>query len=303
VERKDKATFGRQLARTKTAKGLAMMEELRATPQQRQRREEAILAALKALEEADEDSSPICAFPSIPSPDPPGKASDFVAWLEELIARQPVREVAIYDRVSSRNNHSEKIAARREPFCRLVEGMGVKIATRADGTRLIFGEQGGSGWVKDFEWSFLIEAMRVAGERGIPLVAPCISRFLRSSEFHCIDRPDAQPSEAELKSLKQMADSFGVQLATWLHPDSTPEDDRQFLAWLSKQSTGHFGGRPKKRGRPRREESRNQSRWLDMVEDLLDRGLWDRAVVEQIAGNAGVSVRTVYRWIKTVRGE
>jgi hypothetical protein len=224
------------------------------------------------------------------------RGSDYIPSLKELMSRRPVTEIGFFDRVSSRNEAVEKLEDRRGPLLRLAESHGVKVAIGIDRKHLIFGEVG-SGWV-DGPRHTLYAALRAAEEHGgIPLVAPCITRFGRSKRFHSIDRPNAQLSKGELDELVGIAESYGVPLATLLHPASTPEQERQFLAALSKEGTGRVGGRPEKRGRPCLGDTRNKANWESRLRELVKSGCCVSEAVKQIAEEAGVRIRSAYRWV------
>jgi hypothetical protein len=220
----------------------------------------------------------------------PGKASDYIHWLKDWVKAHPlVTAVVLYLRVSGRTQKWTNNLRVQEDWCiAQLRILGVTVIA-------VFREVG-SGYA-DARLTYAA-AVDCAREHGVPLVALCTDRLLRSEDFSTKSNRYVQPSVAEYERLTAIA--RGVTLATildpdmpWDRPDSEDgETTHQYQTKLG-QAVKSKGGRPKKNRtesgakKAIRERQQPKLRWLLRV------GYSERQIVAALH----VPRRTIRRWV------
>lgn len=204
-------------------------------------------------------------------------------------------EVGLYVRTSSRSYWHRKVASQTVGLQALVKESGFNIAKPDDGSLFIVAgwETGRADNVNERE--LLQEAIETSRILGVPLVAVCVSRFLRSSNFHAIVCNDAVPTNKEVRRLKRWLD--GVTLAVVFPPNTTSlRDEEDALRIIGSETSNHWGGRSRtERVVGTSEEKRN--RWLENVLEMRKNG----ATLGEIARNTGIKKSTIQKWLDRKR--
>lgn len=162
--------------------------------------------------------------------------------------------VSLYDRVSGRNQEGN-LKSRLQHFRKEVEALGHEVA----------GVYTDIGSGKELDRPGLTEAL----DAGLPVIAPCFSRFLRSAHYHAHFRPDARPSKEEIKRLIKKAG--GTPLHTLADPDSTPSQDESFLRDLKGKGSAGYAKERKKRFREKAIALRREGRSFRDIARIVSR--------------------------------
>ncbi|MBA3481315.1 MAG: helix-turn-helix domain-containing protein [Pirellulales bacterium] len=207
---------------------------------------------------------------------PAGKASNYISPLN--LPRGS--KVVLCCRVSGYEQHrTEKLARQVAALRREAEQRGlivIDVVTHV-----------GSG----IDPSWLADAAVLAERLGATLVAETTDRFIRSSRYSKVVQ-DAQATEADLGQLRLF--TYGVPLATLLHPAASPAQVRSYQRKRGQRATGRRGGRPVV-PTPGYKKLRRERRWA-VVARLHRRGLSLRSIADW----TDVPEATVRRWLKAV---
>jgi hypothetical protein len=254
-----------------------------ATRRERERREWLYRQAKQRAREAERSIDHTLDQPANPS-------EHGILSLDDLLKTQPVPEIVVYDKVSTRG---QSLTARMEATCRRIEARGVRVAAT-------FGSKQESGKTLDpAQRPELIKARDEALERGCPVLAPAFSRFARNRDYHAYFNADARPTVAEVKALVKLMK--GVQLVTLNDPDAAPPDDEAFFRVLKAEATGGRIGRPPKAETDLGRRARRKLKCEPQILKLRRKGLSYREIARKLAQESRVRVShiTVRKWIKT----
>ena len=154
----------------------------------------------------------------------PGKASRFIRHLKVYLRKHPALAAVLYGRVSSGPQESSgNLLSQMWRLRRKCRKLGIQIVSEFEETC--------SGWVLDGERDQLIAAVKCAKEHeaktGVHTVVLAVSvdRFLRSKSFNSQVRPNARPTDAEFRKLREL--TGGVPLLTLLRPNMPPGRGRR----------------------------------------------------------------------------
>jgi len=211
--------------------------------------------------------------------DIPGIPSKYIFWYPTHLKKYPNASYVLTARVSGRDQHRKgKINA---------QCWNLWDAASTDGGRLIKGfKEVGAGWEKVSKRR-IMKAAKYAKMHNACLLAESVARLLRSVNYSFHDQ-DKQPTDAELKSF---VDELDVPIATYLHPDASPEETRAFETKRGLRYTQAKSGRPKKLKPGHKKKRREELR--PVVLKLHDEGNSYR----QIEAKTGVKVSTAREWI------
>lgn len=214
----------------------------------------------------------------------PGKASDYIDHIEDLVKEYPGLPVVLWCRVSGRmqdyKGDLEEMKARDRQE---LEKLGTDIV--GDCQAVV------SGWDEDRET--LRVAARKARKAGAVLLAESTDRLIRSKAFHTKRNPGAQPTVQEFEELLRATQ--GVPLATILHPDTPWREVRAWQAKRGQHAKGRKGGRPSKKRPGCKKQKRLANR---------SKVFWMRLCgmsVRRIASLLKVPTMTVHDWIERMR--
>jgi hypothetical protein len=143
----------------------------------------------------------------------PGKASDYLRHVDELKRGD---RVIIWARESTRmqkHHLREQVASLRREAVR--RGLVVVAVVK----------RVGSGW-DSFELIPAVEMVKKLGAVGLLFESP--SRVLRDRDYHSVERPDPQPTDADWCWLKRITGD--CPLFSLLHPDCSPAEERAVQA-------------------------------------------------------------------------
>lgn len=159
----------------------------------------------------------------------PGKASDYIKPFESLGIGD---KVVICCRVSERKQkRTQNLDDQERNLRRTAEQAGLVVVAVLRYVR--------SG----FDPCWLVLAARIAKRHGATILAETTCRLVRNQHFHSSVRPNAQPTEEELRNLASWTD--GVPLATHLAPDASPYESRSYHRKRGQWAKGRKGGRPR----------------------------------------------------------
>ena len=209
------------------------------------------------------------------------KASQFIAYLRDLVRETPNLKAVLYLRVSGRNQNSygNRRAAERR-LRRELKKLGVQVIA-------VFREVG-SGWRSDL---LRREAAALyARKYGAVLVAESADRFLRSIHFSK-ENQSALPSLVEWEALKSVIGD--VTLATLLRPDASGQEVRSFQTKRGIAEKNAHCGRPRKT-KPG-EKKRRRQKCMARVFKL--RRTWGFSYGE-IEAETGLPRSTFVDWLK-----
>ncbi len=144
-----------------------------------------------------------------------------------------------------------------------------------------------SGWKEDRDG--LLRTVEIAHENDAVVVAESVTRFIRSRDYNSKTNRNALPTGADYNRLQLETD--GVELATLINPDATPEEIRSYETKRGKKSKGNPGGRPKKRDPGYKKRERQM--YLPIV---LERYKQNKNIAA-IARSVNLKYDTVYSWI------
>ncbi len=164
----------------------------------------------------------------------PGKASNYITSLEELVRKRIPLKAALLGRVSAcMQNHKGNLNDQLVSLRQAVEAYAIPIVCEF--------KEVGSGWWHERER--LDAAARRALDEGAVLLAESTDRFIRSIYYDSKRNPSAQPSVPEYEELRRA--TKGVTLVTILHPDTPWKEVRSYQSKRGQQTKGNKGGRPK----------------------------------------------------------
>ena len=198
----------------------------------------------------------------------PGDATKYI----EHANINPGDRVVLVCRVSTcnqgkRKNHSDQEAALREW---VKERGGIVV----DVVKIV---------ISGFNPYWLARAVAIAERRSAKLLAESTDRFIRHPAYHSVECPNAQPSNCELRDLRDWAE--GTELVTMLHPNATLEEVRSYQSKRGQRMKRKKGGR--------RERLKNRRKRLEAkVLELRQSGASFREIEKQI----GVPFNTARRW-------
>ncbi len=212
-----------------------------------------------------------------PGADKTGIASDYISDIRRLKRGQ---RVVIYCRVSaSDQERSQNLSDQGKNLERELEKLGFNVIES-------LGEVG-AGWKGDRERLAL--AAKIAREKKAIVVAESVTRFIRSRDYNSVTNWNAKPTVADYNRLQLETD--GVELATLINPDATPEEIRSYETKRGKKSKGNPGGRPKKCDPGYKKRERQM--YLPIV---LERYKQNKNIAA-IARSVNLKYDTVYSWI------
>ncbi len=217
-----------------------------------------------------------------PGADKAGIASDYISDIRSLKRRSPKRgqRVVIYCRVSGRDQErSQNLCDQDENLERELEKLGFNVIES-------LGEVG-AGWKGDRDG--LLRAVEIAHENDAVVVAESVTRFIRSRDYNSVTNWNAKPTVADYNRLQLETD--GVELATLINPDATPEEIRSYETKRGKKSKGNPGGRPKKcsPGYKKRERQMYLPKVLELYKQNKN--------IAAIARSVNLKYDTVYSWV------
>ena len=177
--------------------------------------------------------------PIIASSTSSGKAHK-ILHLPDALERLPDAHLIFYNRVSSRSNAGKDNVDLDEKTYKALD----LVRRSAPGrVRMVVSgvEEGKLSKPKPALIRAVESAKRWRARLHKPmiLVAPCLSRWIRSEAFHNVKNPEAPLTDADLAGLYEITDRF--PLATWLPPDATASEMHSFLTSLTDKA-----GRPRK---------------------------------------------------------
>lgn len=222
-------------------------------------------------------------------PGPRGVASEFIHHLPALVAASGLLlRVWLYVRKSNcvtGDNLAEQKA-------RLIDDM-IALGVHIVGITACV-ETGRIGGLRPG----LDEALRQAQAAAAVLVAADRSRLLRGDGYNGTHATE-MPRVSEYRMLEQFAGRHGVLLATSLHPDATPGQNRSDQTRRGMAAKGRPGGRPVA-GRDAFRE-----RWLPLALELHQSGQTLRQIADAITRQAGrkithAGIRKWLRWAVNV---
>ena len=188
--------------------------------------------------------------------------------------------MVIYGRVSGNDQErSQNLSDQVKNLERELEKLGFNVIES-------IGEVG-AGWKGDRERLAL--AAKIAREKKAIVVAESVTRFIRSRDYNSVTNWNAKPTVADYNRLQLETD--GVELATLINPDATPEEIRSYETKRGKKSKGNPGGRPKKRDPGYKKRERQM--YLPIV---LERYKQNKNIAA-IARSVNLKYDTVYSWI------
>jgi hypothetical protein len=160
-----------------------------------------------------------------------------------------------------------------------------------------FGDKGKKGKSLDpAERPGLFRAINAARRRGIPLVAPAFSRFLRAADYDQCYAPKLRPTVAELEAFLELTE--GVTLATLNDPDVDPAQDEVFLRAMKAQLRRCKVGRPssKKVDRKRRKKD-----WFDWTRQRRREGMTYEEIADAMFQlGVEITTKTIWKWTHDV---
>jgi DNA invertase Pin-like site-specific DNA recombinase len=215
------------------------------------------------------------------------RPSDYgIRSLADLLEAQPVPEVILYSRVSTRNqNVSHHLVGSR----RRLRDMGVKVVAAFGGVE--------SGKQTDpVNRPELVKAFTAAREPGILLI-PVPSRLARHPDYDAHENPGLMPTADTWEQILKLAD--GVTIVTLSDPDSDPPGDEAFLRQLAADVKHTRVGRPRKKVAGYAKARRR--RWIKQVRKWHEEGWSCREIATEITAVDGlyVSHKTVWQWLST----
>jgi hypothetical protein len=150
----------------------------------------------------------------------------------------------------------------------------------------------GPGW----NCFWLIEAFAKARDMGIKkFLAETPCRYVRSREFHSMNNPDAQAGPQEWKILQEIAGLYGITLMTHIHPDSSPQEIREYHQQRGREEKRRVEGR-KMGGKDHKKVKRQKRGYL--VRAKAER-LWTEGwSMNRIAAELGVTKSHVQYWVR-----
>ena len=212
-----------------------------------------------------------------PGADKTGIASDYISDI-----RSPKRgqRVVIYCRVSGRDQERSQNLSD--------QGENLKNESKQRGFVVVeIISEVASGWKEDRDG--LLRAVEIAREKKAIVVAESVTRFIRSRDYNSVTNWNAKPTVADYNRLQLETD--GVELATLINPDATPEEIRSYETKRGKKSKGNPGGRPKKcsPGYKKRERQMYLPKVLELYKQNKN--------IAAIARSVNLKYDTVYSWI------
>ena len=212
-----------------------------------------------------------------PGADKTGIASDYIIDIRRLKRGQPV---VIYCRVSGNVQESSQNLSN--------QGENLKNESKQrEFVVLKIVSEVASGWKEDRD------ALKLAAEYALAkdavLVAESVTRFIRSRDYNSVTNWNAKPTVADYNRLQLETD--GVELATLINPDATPEEIRSYETKRGKKSKGNPGGRPKKRDPGYKKRERQM-----YLPKVLERYKQNKNIAA-IARSVNLKYDTVYSWI------
>ena len=213
-----------------------------------------------------------------PGADKTGIASDYISDI-----RSPKRgqRVVIYCRVSGNvQERSQNLSD---------QGENLKNESKQRGFAVLeIVSEVASGWKEDRD------ALKLAAEYALAkdavLVAESVTRFIRSRDYNSVTNWNVRSPPLQIIDRLQL-ETDGVELATLINPDATPEEIRSYETKRGKKSKGNPGGRPKKcsPGYKKRE----RQKFLPIV---LERYKQNKNIAV-ISRSVNLKYDTVYSWI------
>jgi hypothetical protein len=224
---------------------------------------------------------------------PAGKASDYVAWLKDLVKRHRKRwgdrplYVVVYLRESPGKSSrkppgalsiAEKIERQKRIVLRKLKRLGVQVGVQIQVLK-VFRDPWTSGWfdpdLRPEYWRqdrvTLVQAADYARKHTPPGQEPVVvawntPRFVRPYLYRpkFIDMPRGLPTDEDYQRLKGLCP--GVTLATLMRPDAPPIKVRSEETKGGMHESGNMGGRPSK-APSRRHRPKNG--WKDFWEKYL----------------------------------
>jgi DNA invertase Pin-like site-specific DNA recombinase len=253
---------------------------------EREKRRERLKAARDRAREA-EGWQPEPAHPTKPGDDQPAWPSDYgINSLEEHCQEAAVATAYYYDRVST---GKQDLKIRLRAARRRLGKQGIRIVHA-------YGECTNGSSLDPADRPAFAKALNAARERGIPLVSPCLSRWVRSTSYHPYRAPQERPNRAQLATLLELAD--GVTLLTINDPDAEPPDDEAYLRQLAAEGKRCKPGRKAKRAPGDTKARREQ--WKKPAQRLHAEGLGYKAIADELFAAHGVTVEpmTVRNWLR-----
>jgi hypothetical protein len=135
----------------------------------------------------------------------------------------------------------------------------------------------------------LLKVIDAARKKGIPLVAPCVSRLVRSENYHAHKFPEEKPTVAQFGKLLELTQ--GVPVATLNDPDADPPADEAFLRQLVAEVKHTKVGRKRKQLPGYRKARKADLK--DRAMEMQGEGLFYRQIADQLYDDHGVKVSHV----------
>lgn len=218
----------------------------------------------------------------------PAKPSDHgILSFADLIASGEVQEVYIYGRESTRKQDLKSMlkGSRKQ-----ITKQGVKVVHA-------FGDKGKDGKSLDpAERAALFRALDAARMRGIPLVAPAFSRFLRAADYDAVYAPKVRPSVEELEAFLEL--TKGVTLAVLTDPDADPAQDETFLRAMKAKVKRRQVGRPSEN---KMERKRRKKDWFDWARARRKEGMTYEEIADAMFEHGvPTTAKTIWAWTHDV---
>jgi hypothetical protein len=195
----------------------------------------------------------------------PGVASEFIDHADDL----PAGTLVVLCVRKSRGDRKETLERQEQNLAAEADARGL---VRVGVVRHI-----GPGW--DPAW--LAEATAEARQLGAALLAESPCRLIRSKRYHSVNHPNEQADIGDLKNLRKVTQ--GDRLATIVHPDATPGEERSY------QTRRGNPGRPVEPGY----KKRRRQRLLKQVLELRAEGNTYRTISE----TTGLPIMTIFDWV------
>ncbi|HEY1599724.1 MAG TPA: hypothetical protein VGG64_08990 [Pirellulales bacterium] len=198
--------------------------------------------------------------------DPPGTASNHIAYFHDLLeAKENVRPV-IYARVSTKQQLENGSLNRLVDWMlRILRNRGIKHSG-------VFAGQELGHDMSCVDRPVLNKAAEFAADIAQPLLTPVRSRFIRGRGS--MTRGNFKlPTDAEYEAFLDRIGS--VVPATWFRPDRSESKERRFFTRLNMHATGNVGGRPMRK-------KTRKATLLPKAQELRAQGMSFRAIAEAI---------------------
>ena len=225
----------------------------------------------------------------------PGRASDYIHHLSDLLEPGKILKVVLYYRVSTETQYRN--GNHIDEMNQLIETV-----KKIEGVQIVAQEKEqdqASALDCRFRFRHLVQ---MAKEAGAVIVTTCRNRFVRNRRYHPKHIDTHYPTVEQYQALLELAQ--GVPLATYMDPDASDKETRSFLTKAGQAAKGRRGGRPKKTDNAPGKRKRRKAVLLPMVKRLHEEGLSFRKISNHLKGKSNycdISHQTVKNWLSNKR--